>query len=470
LRTMPRGCVEAGARRSTRPRRPDLLRGTLPLLLAALPVLALPPGTASATVCHPAAVPAATLLLPYFEVDLDNPNGLTTLFSLNNASATAILAHVALWSDLAVPIFNFNVYLTGYDVQTVNLRDVVVYGRLPQTASLGQDPADTISPKGRLSQDVNSAGCQGQLPPPPLPAAIETHLQLALTGRPSPVLKDLCASRSLADNVARGYITVDTVNNCTERFPGDAGYFAANGAGDVTDQNVLWGSWTIVNATQGFAEGSDLVAVEADGTDPATSTPGRYTFYGRYDGWSAVDHRSPLGTTFLAQFANGGPINRGTDLLIWRDTKVAQAPFICPGSHGSLPTWYPQGQEGFVVFDEQERAVLPPACPFAAPGQPSATPSVTPSQCPPFPVARPAPAATQRVAVGGADFPVPFDFGWVFLDLNWLPGFVPAHDLPADPVAQQAWVVIAESSSGHFALAFDAHRLDSACVALHFVP
>ena len=31
--------------------------------------------------------PAATLLLPYFEVDLGDANGPTTLFSINNASA-----------------------------------------------------------------------------------------------------------------------------------------------------------------------------------------------------------------------------------------------------------------------------------------------------------------------------------------------------------------------------------------------
>jgi hypothetical protein len=468
MRSMPRGFVEAETPRSTCSS-PDLLRRglpLLPLLLAAL-VLPLSPCTVSATVCHPAAVPAATLLLPYFEVDLNHPNGLTTLFSINNASATAILAHVVIWTDLAVPIFDFNVYLTGYDVQTVNLRDIVVYGRLPQTASRGQDPADTISPQGRLSQDVNFASCQGQLPPQPLAAATVTHLQRSLTGLSSPLFQNLCAGRLLGDNVARGYITADTVNNCTLRFPGDAGYFAANGAGDVTDQNVLWGSWTIVNATQGFAEGSDMVAVEADGTDPATSTPGRYTFYGRYDGWSAVDHRSPLGTTFMAQFADGGPFNGGTDLLIWRDSKVAQFPFACPGSFlGSLPAWYPLGQEGLLVFDEQERVAVPPTCPFAAPAQPSATPS----QCPPFPLLLAAPAATQRTRVAGADFPVPFAFGWVFLDLNWASPFVPGHNPPADPQAEQAWVVAAESSNGHFAVAFDAYRLDSACSANHAVP
>ncbi|MBV8202108.1 MAG: hypothetical protein JOZ15_15925, partial [Acidobacteria bacterium] len=69
-------------------------------MLAGLLVLASP---AAAVICTIDAVPAATLLLPYFEVDLNNPNGLTTLFSVNNASATAVLVHVVIWSDLSVP-------------------------------------------------------------------------------------------------------------------------------------------------------------------------------------------------------------------------------------------------------------------------------------------------------------------------------------------------------------------------------
>src|SRR5712691_13176614 len=104
-------------------------------------------GRASAVIFTLDAVPAATLLLPYFEVDLNNPNGLTTLFSVNNASATAVLAHVVVYSDLSVPVLDFNIYLTGYDVQTINLRDIIVNGLIPQTASAGQDPGDKISPK-----------------------------------------------------------------------------------------------------------------------------------------------------------------------------------------------------------------------------------------------------------------------------------------------------------------------------------
>src|SRR5881628_23839 len=104
------------------------------LSLALLALVALG-GQASAVICTVDDVPGATLLLPYFEVDLSNQNGVTTLFSINNASATAVLAHVVVWSDLSVPVLDFNVYLTGYDVQTISLRDIIQNGILPRTAS-----------------------------------------------------------------------------------------------------------------------------------------------------------------------------------------------------------------------------------------------------------------------------------------------------------------------------------------------
>src|SRR4029077_842888 len=128
-------------------------------LLLAMIGLMMAAGQARAVICTGDDVPAATLLLPYFEVDGTNPNGVTTLFSINNASATAILAHVTVWTDLSYPVLDFNVYLTGYDVQSINLRDILLNGVLPQTASAGQDPGDSISPKGPFSQDINFASC-----------------------------------------------------------------------------------------------------------------------------------------------------------------------------------------------------------------------------------------------------------------------------------------------------------------------
>ncbi|MEA2693768.1 MAG: hypothetical protein QOJ16_3155, partial [Acidobacteriota bacterium] len=218
-------------------------RAAFLLALACLLTLA---GQASAVICTVDDVPGATLLLPYFEVDLGNTNGVTTLFSINNASATAVLAHVVVWSDLSVPVLDFNVYLTGYDVQSINMRDILA-GNLPQTASAGQDPTDTISPKGQFSQDINFASCSGQLPTGALPASFVTHLQTSLTGQFSSLLGG-CAGLAYGDNIARGYVTVDTVNNCSLRFPGDLGYFAAGGTGDATNQNVLWGDYFFVNS------------------------------------------------------------------------------------------------------------------------------------------------------------------------------------------------------------------------------
>ncbi len=124
--------------------------------------------------------PAASLLLPYFEVNLANRSAATTLLSINNSSATAILAHVVIWSDLSVPVLQFNVYLTGYDVYHFNLQNLLMFGTQPQTASAGQDPTDNISPKGSLSQDINFASCTGILPNPPLTAQQLADLQNAL--------------------------------------------------------------------------------------------------------------------------------------------------------------------------------------------------------------------------------------------------------------------------------------------------
>jgi hypothetical protein len=411
------------------------------LFLAAAPVFAVI-GTIDA-------VPAATLLLPYFEVDLNDPNGVTTLFSVNNASATAILAHVVIYSDLSVPVLDFNIYLTGYDVQTINLRDILVNGGLPQTASAGQDAADSISPQGAKSQDINFASCNGQLPPPPLPSTFLQHLRLSLTGKASPFLGNLCAGRDLGDNIARGYITIDTVNNCTLRLPSDPAYFA----NDITFQNVLWGDAFYVTPGTELADGETLVHIEASLTDPITTTAGRYTFYGRYVSWNASDHREPLATHFAARYAIGGDFS--TDYIVWRDSKTNQVPFVCPNSFGR-PSWYPLGEEGIFIFDEEESTQTPTSFPF--------------SPQPPVDTVIPFPAETQRVSIGGPDFPVPFSFGWILLDLNTTVTGNP--NPPSDPAAAQAWVVdpFRKQARGKFSVGFSANQLDNASDASHASP
>jgi hypothetical protein len=404
---------------------------------------------ASAAICNIDVTPAATLLLPYFEVDLGNVSGMTTLMSINNSATAAVLAHVTIWSDLSVPLFNFNIYLTGYDVQTINLRDILISGLLPQTASAGQDPSDTISPKGPKSQDLNFASCAGALPPPPLPASFIQHLQLSLTGKASPLFGGLCSGRNLGDNVARGYITVDTVNNCTLRGVTDPAYFA----NDITFQNVLWGDYVYQNVGQGSATGGALVHVEASLTNPATTTAGRYSFYGRYNGWNASDHREPLATTFGGRYFNGGGFGGNTSFVVWRDSKTSQNAFTCPATTGR-PSWFPMGEEGIDIFDEQEHVSVPLTSPF--------------SPLPPGFAIAPFPAEAQRTKINGPDLPVPFSFGWIFLDLNTTVTGNP--NPPIDPAAAQAWMIYDMDANGLFSAGFEGLRLDSACAPNHTVP
>jgi hypothetical protein len=391
--------------------------------------------------------PGATLLLPYFEVDLANAHGATTRFSINNSSATAVLAHVTVWSDLAVPVLAFNVYLTGYDVSTIDMRDVV-NGRLPQSASAGADPNDQISPKGDFSQDINFASCNGQLPlPAVLPQFYITHIKNSLTGKFTSIYG--ACTGTVSGNLARGYVTVDTVNNCTLRFVKDPGYITS----DMTFQNVLWGDFSYVN-TGFFLQGAPLITIAASLTDPAVNTAGNYTFYGRYGdaaAWMAQDHRNPLATNFAGRFVKGA-----TMAIAWRDPKVNQKRFTC----GTLPPWYPMGEEGIVIFDEQEHPQVPVMIPVAP-------------QPPPI-IFNPFRAATQKVVVGSSLFPVPFSSGWLYYDLNTTV-LEAGNNPPVDPAASQAWIMhmrtISGGSFGNVGLSGgNIFQFDSAVQALHFLP
>jgi hypothetical protein len=413
-------------------------------------------------------VPAATLLLPYFEVDLDNPAGVTTLFSVNNASASAAVAHVVFWTDKSIPTLDFDIYLTGYDVQTINIRDIF-NGILPRTADAGSDPGDTgnpadgISNKGPLSQDINFPGSTGPcsvpyaaFPTPTLSPAFLIHLRNSHTGGPSPVFANRCSGADYGDNIARGYITVDSVTSCNLSFPSDAGY----STGLIDFRNILWGDYFYVNPTQNFAQGETLVHIEAcngggfsgyvgNGAGLCPFGPGDYTFYGRYAAVAGNDQREPLATTFASRYALGGDFDGGTDLIVWRDSKTipvgANGPYSC--ASGDV-AWFPLGQTDIVAFDETEN---PTDLCFQGDNVSPATGGA--ETC--FPL------EAQRIfAEGGnaiaSDMAIPTDFGWLYLNLN--------HTVAGDPFpgVAQAWVTTTMDAEGRFSVGFDAIQLDNA--------
>ena len=378
-------------------------------------------------------VPANTLLFPYFEADTaDTGNGPDTLISFHNASATAVLSHVVVWTDLGIPVLSFNVYQTGYDITSFSVRDVLINGNLPRTASAGQDPTDTISPHGIISQDINFASCSGQLPYPGsvLYEGYRADLKAALTGHGAVFLDGKCTAHDHGDAIARGYITIDTVNSCTTRGPADAGYFAS----DTTNQNTQSGEYFLVDSANALLHQGTAVAIEA-GSE--LLIPGNYTFYGRLLGWGANDMREPLPTAWAvdAQAA-------GTELIVWRDPKVVPVPFTCGSSPGA---GLPLGHESAFSFDNQEQPL----------GGPSGTPFGL---------------ATQRVVLGNATFPLPTKPGWVYLGLSWLSPVGSAN--PAqDPAADQAYVAVIQYPESHpGSTGTEAIALDGAQSATHSHP
>jgi len=382
--------------------------------------------------------PAATLLLPYFEVDPSHPSGLTTLFSINNASPEAVMTHVTVWTDMGVPTLGFLIYLTGYDVQTINLRDLF-NGVIPRTAPAGEDPTDTISPHGFFfgGQDTDFPSCAGLMPLPPLPPDFVTHLRAAHSGKFSSVLKG-CAGQDLGDGHLRGYVTVDTVSECTLRLPLDVGYFGPHGV--VTNQNVLWGDYLFLDPDHKVFDGENLVHVKAF---PGAFHQGDLTFYGRYVGSSGEDERQPLPTAWASRYVNGGATSGSTELLVWRDSGRPMFPFTC----GTLPFGFPLGHAREITFNEEEQIFFLPITP--QPGDQTA---------------RSTPVEANRVRIGGPTFPVDFAFGWVFLDLDAPPpGGI-------GQVLRQSWVETILSIQGQFSAGFSATPLASPCAPNSPIP
>ncbi|HZF13659.1 MAG TPA: hypothetical protein VFE33_33115 [Thermoanaerobaculia bacterium] len=370
--------------------------------------------------CRMGNQPAATLLIPYFRVDLGNPTGSTTLVSINNASAKPALARVVLWTDWGAPTLAFDLYLTGYDVQTLNVRDLLT-GALPTTGAAQSHPG----PFSATAADFPACNA----PRTALRRLDRLYLRAAHTGQPLPNTPGSClGSGQGGPGMATGYVTVDTVNRCsapavgkTENTPADPLYFARGGSGLASDDNVLWGDYAYVDGKSGRAESQTAVAVVAD---PDFFTGGAYTFYGRYVGFDGRDDRMPLSSLYYTRFFDGGTFAGGTDLVVWRDNRQAS---VAPSACAKGPSWSPLGEYQLVVFDEEENAAqLQSSNAF--------------------------PLTTQRMHVGTPALPTQAKAGWLMLDL-W-------HQ---DGTHAQGWVTVMQSSAGRFSSGHEAMRADDLC-------
>jgi hypothetical protein len=410
--------------------------------------------------CDIALLPAATLLLPYFEVDPVSPPSMarTTLFTIQNTTAMPQIARVTLWTDWSYPMLTFNVFLTGYDLQSINLYDILARGEIAPSGIFFHGGTSNTTRPGTLSlandqnphflPDANTT-CANN--PGDLDAALVTEMQSAF--RIGKITAPGCATVNLVGGThpnAIGYATVDVVANCRPTSPLAPDYFAK----EILFDNVLTGDYQHLNpnpATGNYAGGNPLVHIHAipeggaAGAFAVTNLP--FTFYDLYTAgapFRTQDRRQPLPSAFMPRFIQGATVAFNTNLQIWRE--AIAAPTACPlayASNSAVP--FAEG----VRFDEHENPTYDtPACgilcPPTRPGIPSA------SSLPGTSTILPPLSQSGDVA------------GWLFLNAN--NGGSPAYS----PVGNgrrpsQAWVVTSMFAEGRYAVEMDAAAVGNGC-------
>ncbi|HET7434787.1 MAG TPA: hypothetical protein VFN10_08750 [Thermoanaerobaculia bacterium] len=399
------------------------------LMLALVLLLAAAPLTAATLrnddSCDVAQMPAATLLLPYFEVSLgDRATARTTLVSVTNTSREPQIAKVTIWTDWGFPVIDWNIYLTGYDVAALDLRDVLD-GHIVPTSTSSPRGTRSLSANPRfLSNAAGACGANGQ--PTVIPPSLAADVIASLTVGGNSHCPDQKIGSTHAADRASGYVTIDVVATCSTTLPTDGTYI-----NELLYDNVLTGDSIIYDAnpqTGNYAGSSPLVHIRAipeggnAGVRTATNLP--MTFYGRYMPSAApkADRRQPLPSRFAARWMDGGASGFNTDFMIWRGVNVASCSSAQQAGH-NLPF-------DVVTFDSRENPTT-----FTTQSLPTLD-------------------ATNRVSM--SKMPAAFSgdtVGWIYLDLDVTPQAEPA----------QNWVVVAQTAEGRYMAAYDATALGNGC-------
>jgi hypothetical protein len=399
---------------------------------ASRPGVVLPPAAVDNDAsCDIGTYPAATLLLPYFEVEVRKHvnDAANTIFSVINTSRQPQIVRVTIWTDYGYPAIWFNMFLTGYDVAPVSLYDVIANGTLPHTSSAVPNGA-RAKPNDANPYIVSLDGC-GELGGPLQQSVIDGLVSLLTSG------KQEGGCRLGGEHpMATGYVTVDVVNSCTMISPLEPDYYAKT----LLYDNVLTGDYERVAPDKqlgNYAGGNPLVHIRAiPGGGPAGSaaTGLPYTFYDRMTPATArhVDRRQPLPSSFAARFIEGGTAAFQTDYAIWREAQTA-ASTSCTSTNAAIP------YVSITRYDEFENPTVGSG-PHAFPV--SAATATTSSAFPP------------RVGASVS--------GWMFLDLDNRAG-VSAQSPFSSPRPSQNWVIVHMRAEGRYGVDYDATSLANGC-------
>jgi hypothetical protein len=384
--------------------------------------------------CDIMVAPAATLLLPYFEVDFANPVGETTLFTITNVTQAPRIARVTIWSDFSYPLLTFNIFLTGYDVQSINLFDVLARGRLAGPGTSSNSAVGRRSGGNDANPLLDLSSC-GNLPDH-LTAPVITDLIAALTTGRTPA----CGNARIGSPHTRaiGYLTVDVVQNCAPALPTDAGYFTR----DLLYDNVLIGDYQQVNSSQNFAQANAMVHIRAipeGGVAGAGETRLARTFYSHYQTGGARDRRQPLPSYFAARWISGGSNGFATTFKIWREG-LTGATAGCAVSRNTQLNFYPD----FVRFDEEENST-----------------TFTPDEIITVPPPSVMLASSFRLRATDNMFPPNPDgavAGWMYINLDDY-----RSRRPGELTGSQNWIIVSMTSDGRYSVDFDATPFGNGC-------
>lgn len=410
--------------------------------------------------CDIGVYPAATLLLPYFEVDFTAPSttATTTLVSLVNVTRTPQIAAVTLWTDAAYPVLRFDLFLTGYDVQSINLYNVLARGVVAGDSTGATEPGSRSLPNGANPNFLPSASTMCAATPASIPPAILDDVHRALTLGESAACPG--TKIGLVHANAIGYATIDVVATCNGPLPNQSTYYA-----DLLYDNVLIGDYEYVQpnrSTGNYAGGNPLVHIRAipeggrAGAFVETTLP--YTFYDRYTPTDSrqIDRRQPLPSTFAARFIEGGNGRFDTHFTIWREGKT-RGDTVCAADV------FPERQirniniTGFVRFDERENAMFLKCGGFEGCFVTSVLPDTSrrPSSSSVFP-----PLTTGDIG------------GWIFMNLN--NGGSTTYSAATErnfatgstvtgPRPSQNWVSVTLLAEGRYSVVSDAAVLANGC-------
>jgi hypothetical protein len=388
--------------------------------------------------CEIAPYPAATLLLPYFEVDVNAPvtTALNTVFTVVNTSKLPQVVRATIWTDAGYPAAFFNLFLTGYDAQTISLYEVLARGRFPAT---------TAAAANGLASALNTANpymlqntlCDGAASA--IPAGALAKLQVMLTTGASDV--DGCVVGSQHKN-AVGYVTLDVINGCSTVSPLDPQYWT----GVLLYDNVITGEYVRMNpdpASGNYAGANPLVHIRAfpEGGPAAASntSPLPYTFYDRYTPATArrSDRRQPLPSAFAVRFIEGGSTGFLTNFTMWREGVVGPSKDVCAYA---VNTKLALPHTSIVRFDEHENPTV------TATDGTTASATLAASNAAIFPSAA---ASGDRA-------------GWMWLSLDNGAGRAEKSAYSIQRPSQN-WVIVQMYSEGRYGVDFDATYLANGC-------